>query len=144
MMSNSTNKPTTAFWVIGIIALLWNIMGVLAYIGQAYMSDAQLSLLPEGDQAYYANIPAWVTAAFAIAVFSGAFGCIGLLLKKKWANSLFMLSLLAVLAQFVYNFFIQDAVSMSGTRIIMPIVVILVAVFLVWYSKKSIADGYLS
>ena len=38
-MENNNNKPTTTFWIIGVIALLWNIMGVLAYLGQAYMTD---------------------------------------------------------------------------------------------------------
>ncbi|MBL4904804.1 MAG: hypothetical protein JKZ00_02010, partial [Flavobacteriaceae bacterium] len=35
-MSNSTNKPTTVFWIIGVLALIWNAMGVDAYIQQAY------------------------------------------------------------------------------------------------------------
>lgn len=41
---------------------------------QAEMTPAQLKLLDE--------TPAWVTAAFAIAVFGGFLGCIGLFLKK--------------------------------------------------------------
>ncbi len=140
----TTNKPPLWFWVISIIALLWNIMGVMAYLGQAYMTEEALVALPEAEQNFYNNIPAWVTAAFAIAVFAGTLGCIGLVLKKKWASILFLLSLIAVLAQATYNFFLQDFIVLSGERLIMPVVVIVVAIFLVWFSRNSASKGWIS
>jgi uncharacterized membrane protein len=143
-MTNSSNKPTTLFWVIGVIALLWNIMGVFAYLRQAYLTDEAKALLPEAEQAYYNGVPAWVTAAFAIAVFAGLLGCIFLLMKKKFATSLFILSFICVIIQFIYNFFIQDFVELNGSNMAMPIVVIIIAVFLVWYSKNSEKKGLLT
>lgn len=140
----NTNKPGIGFWIISIIALIWNAMGVMAYIGQAYMTDDMLQALPEAEQAFYANIPAWVTAAFAISVFAGLLGCIGLLVRKKWAVSLFILSFIGVIAQQVYNFFMQDYIELSGARMIMPIVVFVVCVFLIWYSKDQKTKGVLS
>ena len=107
-MDDNTNKPTSAFWIISAVALLWNIMGVIAYLGQAYMTEEVLKALPQEDQDYYSNVPAWVTGVFAIAVFAGLFGCVGLLMRKKWATILFVISLIAVIAQFIYNFFIQN------------------------------------
>ena len=141
-MTNST-KPTTAFWIIAVLALAWNIMGVLAYIGQAYMTDEGYALLSEGEQAYHDNVPAWVTAAFAIAVFSAALACIAMLMRKKWAKSLFVLSLIAVLVQFVYNFFIQEFDTIEGMDWVWSAVIIVIALFLVWYSKKAVAQGWL-
>ena len=38
-MSESTNKLPKGFWAIGIIALIWNLMGVYSYLQQAYMTD---------------------------------------------------------------------------------------------------------
>ncbi|SNR36011.1 hypothetical protein [Lutibacter flavus] len=144
-MTNSTSKPTTVFWIIGVIALLWNIMGVVAYLAQAYISDEDLAILPEAEQAYYNGIPAWVTAAFAISVFAGLLGCITLLMKKKIAVILFFISFIAIIVQFVYNFFIQDFMEISGAaRMAMPIVVIIIALFLIWFSKDSEKKGILS
>ena len=143
-MTNSTTKPTTVFWVISIIALFWNIMGVVAYLGQAYMTDEALALMPEAEQAYYANLPAWVTAAFAIAVFSGFLGCVALVLKKKWAKPMFVVSFITVVAQIAYNLFIQEYVALSGSRVILPLVTLLVAGFLVWFAKDSIAKRILN
>lgn len=142
-MTNSLNKPTPTFWIIGVLALFWNIMGVAAYLGQAYMTDEILSALPEAEQLYYTNVPAWVTATFAIAVFTGFVGSIALLIRKKWAVTLFILSLLAVLLQFVYNFFIQDYMELAPSKAIMPIIVIGIAVFLIWYSKKCQEKGWI-
>ncbi|SFS34142.1 hypothetical protein [Lutibacter maritimus] len=135
-MSNSSTKPTVIFWVISVIALLWNIMGVIAYLSQAYITDEALALLPEAEQAWYNNVPAWVTAAFAIAVFAGTLGSIALLLRKKWAVTLFIMSLVGVVVQSIYSFFIQNYVEITGEKAIMPTVVILIALFLVWYSNK--------
>ncbi|MBT8303121.1 MAG: hypothetical protein KJP09_01515 [Bacteroidia bacterium] len=142
-MTNNTKLPVW-FWIISIAGLVWNLLGVVAYLGQAYMTDEQMALLPEADQNWYNNVPAWVTAAFAIAVFAGTLGCIALLLRKRWAVPLFMLSLIGVLAQQVYNFFLQDYVAIEGTRMIMPIVVILVAGLLYWYSKGAREKAWLT
>lgn len=143
-MTNSTIKPTKLFWVISILAFIWNIMGVMAYLGHAYITDEALSLLSSSEQDYYNNLPVWVTAAFAIAVFTGLFGCLALLLRKKMATNLFIISLIAVLAQFVYNFFIQEFMEISGSGIMMPVLVIFIAIFLIWFSKKSTMQGWIS
>lgn len=143
-MSKSTNKPTTSFWVISVIALIWNILGVVAYLGQAYMTDEILATLPEAEQLYYANMPPWVTAAFATAVFGGLLGCISLLIKKKMAYFLFILSLIAVIIQATYNFVIQNDMPVETFQMIWSLVVILVAAFLVYFSSKSIKAGMIS
>lgn len=140
----NTNKPSILFWIIGVIALIWNGLGVMAYIGQAYMTDEVLSQLPQGEQDFYNNIPAWVTAAFAISVFAGLFGSLELLLRKKWASPLFLLSLLAVLAQQAYNFFMQDYIELTGSRMIMPAVVLIVCVFLVLFTNAQKQKGVLT
>ena len=143
-MTNS-NKPTTLFWVIGVIALIWNGLGVMSYIGQAFMTDEMKAALPEAERALYDNVPAWVTAAFAIAVFGGLLGCILLLMKKKAAKTVFLVSLIAIIVQMTYNLFMSKAVEVYGPGgAIMPIMVIAIGVFLLLYSKRSIEKGWLS
>jgi uncharacterized membrane protein len=139
------NKPGTAFWIIAVIALIWNIMGVMAYLGQAYMTDDEKALLPEAERALYSDIPAWATAAFAFAVFGGLLGAIAILLRKKWATPLFIISLLGILVQMIYNFFISGAMDVYGPGgMIMPVMVLIIGFFLVYYSKKATANGWLN
>jgi len=144
-MTASTKKPTTSFWIIGIIALVWNLMGVFAYLQEAYMTAEDLAALPPDQQAFYENAPAWVTGAFALAVFGGALGCLLLLLRKKLATFVLIISFIGILAQMSYNFFISKSMEVYGPgEMIMPVMVIVVGAFLVWYSKKMQTQGILS
>ncbi|PWK19930.1 hypothetical protein [Xanthomarina spongicola] len=145
MTDISTNKPPIWFWVIAVVALVWNLMGVMAYIGQAYMTEAELNALPEVEQALYANYPAWATAAFAIAVFGGAIASIALLLRKKLAKTLFLISLIGIIVQMIYNFFISEAMDVYGPGgMIMPVMIIIIGVYLVMLAKKSISNNWIS
>ncbi|MDE1206678.1 hypothetical protein [Tenacibaculum larymnensis] len=140
-----SNKPTTLFWIIGVAALVWNGLGVMSYIGQAYMTDEVKAALPEAERALYENVPTWVTAAFAIAVFGGLIGSAFLLMRKKLARPMFLISLIAIVVQMSYNLFMSRAAEVYGPgSVIMPIMVIVIGVFLLMYSKKTIAKGWLS
>ena len=140
---NTITKPTPLYWLISIVALFWNLMGIIAYLGQAYISDDALKMLPEENQLYFSNVPAWVTAAFAVAVFGGFLGAIGLIIRKKWGYFLFVISFLALVAQHVYNFFIQNYIEMTGSQMILPIVTFIVALFLIYFSKQKSQQGVL-
>jgi len=138
-MTSSTKLPVW-FWVIAVVGLLWNLIGVSAYIADAYQL---LELSPE-QQAFNTNKPVWYTAAYAIGVFAGALGCISLLLRKKWAVTLFMLSLLGVLLTHIYSFFLQDDMPITGGIMVLPILVIIIAGLLYWYSKGAREKSWLS
>jgi len=139
------NKPKTMFWVTAGIALIWNLMGVAAYLADAYASPEMIAARSTAEQALYDARPAWATAAFATAVFGGALGCILLLLRKKIATPVLIVSLIGILAQFCYNFFMADTMDVYGPgSAIMPIMVIVIGAYLVWYSRKFEANGILS
>ncbi|MGX1930844.1 hypothetical protein [Flagellimonas sp. 2504JD4-2] len=140
-----SNKPPVWFWVVSVLALLWNIMGVLSYLSQAYMSIEELEQMTQAQRELFEGQPAWVTAAFAIAVFGGTLGCIALLLRKKWAKPVFVVSLLGILAQFTYGLFLSNTIEVYGNQaIIMPIIIIVVGVLLILFAKKGIQKGWLS
>ena len=140
----TTNKPSAVFWIIAVLALIWNGMGAMAYLGQKMMTPEALDLLPEAERALYNDIPIWATSAFAIAVWGGLLGAIFMLLRKKLAKTLFLLSLLGIIVHAIYNFFISGAMDVYGaTGMIMPLFVVLIGIFLVWYCKNAIGKGWL-
>lgn len=144
-MTDSRKKPEITFWVIGIIALIWNLMGVVAYLMQAYMTEDDLLALPLEEQALYIDIPAWVTAAYALAVFGGSLGCLLLLMRKKLATVVFTVSFISILIQMTYNIFMSKAVEVYGPGgAIMPVMIIIIGAFLIWYSKKMEQQGVIS
>ncbi|MGS0528226.1 hypothetical protein ACU8V7_26485 [Zobellia nedashkovskayae] len=83
MTLKSEIKPPAWFWIITVLALLWNLMGVSAYLMDAFMSVEDLGKLPQDQRLLYESRPIWVTSAYAIAVWAGALGCIALLFRKK-------------------------------------------------------------
>lgn len=143
-MNSTSIRPSTNFLLICSLALVWNLMGVVAYLGQTFMGQKTLLSLSKSEQYYFSNMPAWVTAVFATAVFSGVIGSIAMLFKKKIATLLYSISLVSLLAQQVYNFLIQDFITISGVGLILPLSTIIIGIVLLWYSYKMSKQGVLN
>ncbi len=144
-MSEQSTKPPVWFWIVSVVSLLWNGMGVNAYLAQAYMTAEDLAALPLDRQALYENYPAWATAAFAIAVFGGTIASVLLLVRKKLAHLLFVISLIGVLVQNTHSFFLSDTVAVMGAQaIIFPLLVILIGFGLIFFAKKGIQSRWLT
>ncbi|GAA4899184.1 hypothetical protein GCM10023311_25500 [Flaviramulus aquimarinus] len=139
MSKSSTNKPPIWFWIVSVIALVWNGMGINAYLQQAYNTESYQAMYTTEQQEIAANLPIWVTAAFAIAVFAGALAALLLLLRKKLATKLWMLSLIAVILQMGY-LLINGYASSIG----MTIMIIVFAFVFVWFSRLSASKGWIS
>lgn len=133
-----------SFWVVAWLAVIWNLVGVATYFMEVTTSDEAIAALPEAQQALYAARPAWVIGAFAIAVFAGLAGSILLALRKRLAVTVFALSLAAILAQMFYSLALSDMLAVMGAGAAMlPIVIIVIAAFLVWYSIRVRGKGWL-
>jgi len=140
----TTDKPKIAFWIIAVIALIWNAMGVNQYLQQQYRTVAFKSQYTTEQLELVYNMPSWAIAAFALAVFSGVLGSLALLLRKKVASLLFSISLLAILVQMAYNFGIINSYEIYGpSGLIMPVVIVVFAVFLLFYSKSVSKKSWL-
>mgnify|MGYP000470208995 CR=1 FL=1 len=146
-MTDSTNKPNVLFWIVGVIAIIWNGMGVNAYVQQAYDTEGHRAQFVDKPELLELtnNMPSWYTAIFAIAVFAGILGCVFMLLRKKLANFLLKVSLAAVLIQTINNLFFTGVREFYGTfEYSMLISIAVIAIFLVVYTKKATEKGWLS
>ncbi|TMP11723.1 hypothetical protein CWC11_01380 [Pseudoalteromonas sp. S3178] len=126
-------------------ALIWNSLGVIAFVMQMMMTPELISKLPIDQQAAYSDIPLWSTIAFAIAVFGGLLGCIFLLKKKTLAIPTFAVSLAAILLQQYYNFVVINSIDLLGaSAVFMPILVIIIAIGLLYISIKGKQQSWLN
>lgn len=142
-MSSHSNPKW--FKPIVIIALLWNLIGVINFFIHINLSEEAIAALPEAEQALMNSTPLWSLLAFALGVFGGAIGSLGLLIQKKWAFYPLLFSLVGVVAQMTYWLFFTQAVDVYGSETYtMPVLVILVAFFLLRLAKKGIKEGYLN
>ena len=130
-----------SFWAIGAVALIWNVMGSINYFVQ--MNPDVLATYPESERAIVEGRPAWATGAFAVAVFGGALGSLLLLLRKSAAYYLFIASLLGVIVTMIHTLGVGIDFGLGEILgiILMPLVV---AAFLIWYSKHAESKGWIS
>lgn len=134
-----------SFWIIAVLALLWNLIGIAMFYMQIAMTPEQLVAMPAEQRAVYDATPSWLNAAFAVAVFGGALGALGLLLGKRWAVPMFLLSLLGLLVQMLGAYAVTPAWSAYGAAgLAMPILLVAIAVFLWLYSRKAAARGWIA
>jgi hypothetical protein len=98
----------------------------------------QLNAYRESERAIIAGRPAWATGAFATA----AFGSLLLLLRKSAATYVFGASFLGVIGAMIHTFGagIQFGLGEILGIILLPIVV---AGFLIWYSRHARGKGWL-
>ena len=137
-------KTPAWFKVVAVVALLWNLLGCIAFFFDLRLSPEDLAKLPEAQQALYAARPGWAVAATAIAVFGGVLGSIGMILGKRWALPVLVLSLLGILVQDFGLFVRADGASLAGpVADVMQGIVLVVGVGLVLLSRKGIARGWL-
>ncbi len=144
-MENGKIRIPMWFWIVAVFFLLWNIMGVFSFFGHTFISEEALVKLPEKERELYGDYPIWTTIVFAIAVLFGFLGSLGLLFKKKWSKLAFIISLCAIVPQMVHNVFFTKSMEVygPGQAATMPVMVVVIGVFLVWFSNFAIKRNWL-
>ncbi|MEO8722523.1 MAG: sugar transporter [Sphingobium sp.] len=137
-------KAPRVLLIVSIFSLLWNLMGIAAYLGQVTMDTAELAQSKPYQANMFAQMPHWAWAAYAIAVFSGLGGAIFLLMKSSFAVILFLVSLVAVLVQFSYGLLMTDLIVVKGaTAAIFPAIIILIALGQFLFARNMVVRGIL-
>jgi hypothetical protein len=135
---------TTPKWFrpVALAALLWNLLGCFAYLTEVMLTPEGLAKMSAAQQALHVPRPTWAVAASAFAVWGGALGCLGLLLRKRWSNLPLLASLLGVIVQDVG--LLTGPESRTGPpAIALQGLVLVVAVALVVLGRKAEARGWL-
>ena len=131
------------FMPVAIAALLWNLIGCAAYLGDVMLTPEDVAKLTAAQQAMYAARPAWSVGATAVAVWGGAAGCVGLILRKGWALPLFIASLAALVVQDASLFMLSGAAA-DPTALVLQGLVLLIAVGLVLLTRRALARGWIA
>lgn len=141
----ATASPTSRpgwFPAVALLAVVWNGFGVAMYLSSVGIFGDPMTGLTEAQRAAAESIPGWVTGAFAIGTFAGLIGSLGLLLRKRWAQPLLILSLLGLLVLEGWILFFSGAVEQFGLAI--PLTVVAGATLLAWLATHGRNRGWLS
>lgn len=138
-----TKRPSW-FWPVSALALLWNLVGLLMFWKQVTLTPEAVAALPPEQQQIHAAMPDWVYVLFGIAVIAGVLGVLGLLLKRRWARPLLLLSFLAVTTQMVSAYATTPAWALTGAAsAAFPLLLIAVALLLWLFARRASARGWI-
>lgn len=135
----------TWYWILGALLLLWGAAGIFAFYSQLTTPYEQM-VAEMGKVAAdcIKGMPSWLWWVYGIAVWSGAFGSIALLLRRAWAQPLYLISLIAVIVQFGHSFLvarIQDIMGWGTAAF--PALIIAMAIFQLWFAGSAKKKGWL-
>ena len=117
---------------------------MLYYLQVSATPEALRAAYGEAGARFIESIPAWATSAHAIAVTTGVLGCFFLLIRKAWAVPLFAISFAGILTQDAYSFVLSDGAALFGLpAIVIAVIVLLVAIGLIFYSRSAKARGWI-
>lgn len=137
-MTNTPSRAPWHLWLVGVIAVLFNAIGVFDFVmamarGAEYMASAGMT--PQ-QIAHYQNMPAWMTAVWAIGVWGAFLASILLLLRRKAAFPVFVVSLAAFLISLVYTYALTDGGAIMGRAMaITSAVIAILLLFFSWYAR---------
>ncbi|HNV76681.1 MAG: hypothetical protein IPK33_08655 [Gemmatimonadetes bacterium] len=131
------------FMPVAIVALLWNLMGCAAYLMDVMLTPEAIAAMSPDQRALYAARPIWAVALYAIAVWGGALGCVGLVMKKRWAKGPLLASLLGLIGQDI-ALFGMSPVAIPASAYALQGAVLVIAVLLLLLANRAAREGWLS
>jgi hypothetical protein len=104
---------------------------------------ADPAAMPLDQRAALEAEPAWVTGANAVAVWIGLLGTLFLVMRRKWAEPLLGLSLVAVLVMIAGIILTPLRETASAGDLLIAIVVAILTWTIFWFARQSRQRGWL-
>lgn len=145
-MPDTVVKAPWHLWVVGVVAILFNAVGVVDFVmtmaqGSKYLAGAGMT--PE-QIAHYQRLPGCMTLVWAAGVF-GAFGASLLLLaRRRWAWSVFVGSFVAFIISLLYTYVLTPDGALMGLqmKVTSAVIATVLAVFCA-YARRMVVAGVL-
>jgi hypothetical protein len=146
MATTAHGRMPAHLWIVGILAMLWNAFGCYDFLMTNLKNQAYLAQFTAEQIAYFNSLPPWLNLFWALGVWGGLIGAILLLMRSRHAVLAFGLSLIGAVVGMGYQMFmIQMPESMkTGAMAFLPWLIIIVAIFQLWYSWTIEKKGLLS
>lgn len=144
MKDTPASKPPVHFWIVAVVALLWNAVGAFDFVATQVKLEPYMSNFSEEQLAFFHGIPPWAVTTWGIATLGALLGSLALLFRLRFAYHLFIVSLLAMLATSFENFVLSNGTEIMGAAgVIFSGVIATISVFLVFYSQAMLQRGVL-
>ncbi|HUD28479.1 MAG TPA: hypothetical protein VMQ93_06370 [Novosphingobium sp.] len=144
MATGGGARPGWPYWLVAVLALVWNGFGCLDWTLTAMRNAAWLAQVPPETVDWLDGAPTWSIFTWALGVWGGLVGALCLLARSRTAVLAFAASLLGLAVNQVWQATSDMPASMaSGGALAVSIVIWLVALFLLWYAARKRSEGVL-
>lgn len=138
-------KPAAPIWfyVAAGFGFLWSAFGIFQYlmtVGADTAAFEAQGMTPD-QAAIMASVPAWMDAAFAIGVFGGTIGSVGLLMRANWARPLLFASLAGYIVLWIGDLAKGVFAALGAPQVAILTFVVAVAAALVWLERVARRRG---
>ena len=141
MQGNPPSPTPFHLWLVGILSLLWNLVGVFDNFATLIRLEFYMSEFTREQLDYFYAFPQWANIAWTVGVWSALLGSVSLLLKRRWAVGLFGLSLVAMAVTSVYTLGMTNGLEIMGdTGLWFTIAIWAIAIFLFLYARSQAAN----
>lgn len=142
MNDTRTKIPVPGWYTVAAgAAVLFEAFAVYTYFGQV-TTDPQG--LPIDQRDLVLAMPAWMTVAFAVSVWFGVSGALLLVIRKRLAEILLLVSLIAALAQFGALLFVPRLKNLvASDDLLVPFLIILVSYGIWQLARRANKEGWL-
>jgi len=132
-------------WIVGVLALLWNLMGALDYVMTEIRYEGYMSQYSQEQLDYFYSFPAWAVALWALAVWGGVAGTVLLLMRRKLAFQVFLVSFVCMVAVTIQNYAFAGAADVTGGMgVFFSVVIFAISLALVVYTRRLTQGGVLT
>ena len=143
-MSESSVKTPGHFWAVGLVALLWNLIGALDYTATQLRIESYMGQFTPEQLEYFYGFPSWAVACWAIAVWGSLLGSILMLLRQRLAVPVFGIAIVAMALTTVQNYLLSEGLRIMGSgAAVFSAVIWFIALFLFFYSRAMATRGVL-
>lgn len=135
-------RPLAGWYMIAAIASL--LFMLVAVWGQVMSVVTDPNSLPIDRRVVFEARPGWMIAAYAIAVWVGLAGAVMLVLRKKLAQPLLLVSLTAAVVTFLPYAIVpgvRDNITTNDIAVAVAVLVITWTIF--WFARHSAQRGWL-
>ena len=135
-------RPVPGWYMVGAIAsVLFMLVGCAGYLLTVTVDPQSL---PIDQRAMVLAQPTWMMAAYAIAVWVGLAGTVMLVLRRKLAQPLLLVSLIAAAVTFLpYAVVPQVRDTISTNDIAAALIVLAITWTIFWFARHSRQRGWL-
>ena len=129
------------FYPAAIAAVLFMLLGVMMYVEHVTLDAATL---PVDQRAAFLAQPQWVTGVFAVATWSGLAGALLLVLRRRTAEIVLLVSLLAIavwIGGLASTTLVRSSMSVNDWAVLIVVAAVVWTIY--WFARHSRQRGWL-